>query len=456
MSETQTLELTAERMTYGADSVAHDADGRAVFLSGAVTGDRVRAVVDKLSERWAHAHVTEVLEASPERVTPDCPYAGVCGGCPWAQLAYPAQVEAKRAGVVDALARIGHLGRERAEALVAPLVSPSEPWGYRNKIELGVGRTKGGKVILGMHSVGEGGLVRVKSCMLLDRAHAGAARSVAGAVAFLSNSHGLDLERVGIRASRRTKDVEVALWDRPGSFPRAQAAKVLADAAHPTSVVRVLQKGPAKARRIAGVECLSGAGSWGELVGEERMRVSAPSFFQVNTRGAEKLMELVLEALDPQRDEEATDLYCGAGTFTVPLARRAGFVSAVESYGPAVRDLRRNLEIAGTDNVDPIGGDAGREFPDAGADVIVVDPPRAGLAADVVERLSAQPARAIAYVSCDPATLARDLARFESTGTFSPVRVTPVDLFPQTFHVETVTLLSRTTRGAGTYQVRAL
>ena len=220
-------------------------------------------------------------------------------------------------------------------------------------------------------------------------------------------------------------------------------AKVLADALHPTSVVRVMQKGPAKARRISGVECLTGAGSWSEVVGSERMRVSAPSFFQVNTKGAEKLVELVMDALSPQADEEAMDLYCGAGTFTLPLARRAGFVSAVESYGPAVRDLRRNLENAGLDNVDPIGGDAGREFPDTDADVIVVDPPRAGLAADVVARLSEQPARAIAYVSCDPATLARDLARFRDAGTFVPVRVTPVDLFPQTYHVETVTLLER-------------
>lgn len=137
------------------------------------------------------------------------------------------------------------------------------------------------------------------------------------------------------------------------------------------------------------------------------------------------------------------DLYCGAGTFTLPLARRAGFVSAVESYGPAVRDLRRNLDEARLDNVDPIGGDAGLEFPDTDADVIVVDPPRAGLAEQVVSQLSDQPARAIAYVSCDPATLARDLARFREIGVFEPVSVTPVDLFPQTFHVETVTKLVR-------------
>ncbi len=436
------LELTVERMSYGPDAVAHDGEGKAVFVSGAVAGDRVRARVDREGERYDHAVTVEVVEGSPERVVPACPYATVCGGCPWATLSYPAQARAKREGVVDALSRIAHMGPERAEALVAPIVSPSEPWGYRNKVELAVART-GGRVTLGMHGVGEGDVVRVRSCMLLDKAHAKAVRSVSGALGYLAGGHGLEIERVGIRVSRRTREVEVALWDRPGGFPRAQAAKVLADALHPTSVVRVMRKGPAKARRIAGVECLSGAGSWGERVGDERMRVSAPSFFQVSTKGAERLVELVLEALDPAPDEEAMDLYCGAGTFTLPLARRAGFVSAVESYGPAVRDLRRNLEMAGLGNVDPIGGDAGREFPDTEADVIVVDPPRAGLAADVVRRLSEQPARAIAYVSCDPATLARDLARFAEAGAFSPVRVTPVDLFPQTFHVETVTLLER-------------
>ena len=173
------------------------------------------------------------------------------------------------------------------------------------------------------------------------------------------------------------------------------------------------------------------------------MRVSAPSFFQVNTRGAERLVELVMDGLDPQPEDEAMDLYCGAGTFTLPLARKTDFVSAVESYGPAVPDLRRNLETAGLDNVDAVGGDADLAFPDTDADVIVVDPPRAGLAADVVKKLSEQPARAIAYVSCDPATLARDLARFEEAGVFSPTRITPVDLFPQSFHVETVCCLHR-------------
>ena len=173
------------------------------------------------------------------------------------------------------------------------------------------------------------------------------------------------------------------------------------------------------------------------------MALSAPSFFQVNTLGAERLIELVLAGLDPQPDEEAMDLYCGAGTFTLPLAKRCEFVSAVEASGPAVRDLRRNLDNAQLQNVDVIGGDAGREFPDSDANLIVVDPPRAGLAENVVTQLSEQRVRRIAYVSCDPATLARDLARFCAIGNYRPLRITPVDLFPQTYHVECVVLMSR-------------
>ena len=141
---------------------------------------------------------------------------------------------------------------------------------------------------------------------------------------------------------------------------------MLADAAHPTSIVRVMSKGEKKARRVSKVEMLAGEGSWTENIAEDQMRLSAPSFFQVNTKGAEILIDLVMEALDPQEDELAVDLYCGAGTFTLPLARRCDFVAAVEAYGPAVRDLRRNLEINKLDNVDVIGGDAVARVPRPG------------------------------------------------------------------------------------------
>ena len=442
MTQREHARLTIERMAYGADAVAHDESGKTVFVRGGVPGDVVEARLLSDDGRFSRAEVTEVLEPSDGRVTPRCPYAAVCGGCPWAALSPSVQLQAKRANVVDALVRIGHLDPTRVEELVAPCEQPSDPWGYRNKVELGFERV-GGRAVVGMHGSGASGLVKVDRCPLLDSRHAKLVKAVSGALTYLAGSQELGIERVGIRASRRTKDVEVALWTSTGAFPRAQVAKVLADASKASSVVRVMSKGPQKARRVTGVERLGGKGHWEERIADGLMAVSAPSFFQVNTAGADRLVELVLDGLQVSSDDETMDLYSGAGTFTLPLARRTGFVSAVESYGPAVRDLRRNLERAGLANVDAVGGDAGREFPDTDADVIVVDPPRAGLAEDVIAQLCEQPARAIAYVSCDPATLARDLARFEQAGVFTPRRITPVDLFPQTYHVETVVLLSR-------------
>lgn len=441
------VRLTIERMTYGADALAHTDEGKTVFVSGAVVGDVVQARVVRDEKTFARAVTESVLEPSPSRVAPACPYTGICGGCPWASLSASAQLEAKRANVVDALVRIGHMDQERVEELVESCEVPSKPWGYRNKVELAFER-RGNRAIVGMHAMAGSSkekpqVIKVDACPLLSSHHKKLVKATSGALGYLAGSHGITLDRVGIRASARTKDVEIALWTAPGSFPRAQAAKVLMDATKATSIVRVLSKGPTKARKVTGTEVLKGKGFWRERLGNNIMMLSAPSFFQVNTAGAERLVNLVLDGLEPTEDDESMDLYCGAGTFTLPLAERCAWVSAVESYGPAVRDLRRNLEATGLGNAEPIGGDAGREFPDGEADIIVVDPPRAGLAPDVVEKLSAQPARAIAYVSCDPATLARDLERFAKAGTFAPVRITPVDLFPQTFHVETVTILKR-------------
>ena len=442
MSDNSPMTLTVERMAYGADAIAHASDGKTVFVAGGVPGDVVAARVVSDGSSFSRAEVVEVLEASPVRVQPSCPYASVCGGCPWASLARDEQLAAKRANVIDALVRIGHFDATRAEELVAPCEAPSDAWGYRNKIELAYART-GNRAVVGMHDRSGANVIKVDRCALLDKHHSKLVKAVSGALGYLAGSQELGIQRVGIRASRRTRDVEVALWTAPGAFPRAQVAKVLGNATKTSSIVRVMTKGPQKARKVAGVERLAGKGHWEELLGEERMALSAPSFFQVNTAGAQRLVELVLEGLQVSEQDEAMDLYCGAGTFTLPLARRADFVSAVESYGPAVRDLRRNLERAGLNNVDAVGGDAGREFPDTDADVIVVDPPRAGLDETVVARLCEQPARAIAYVSCDPATLARDLARFMQDGTFAPTRITPVDLFPQSFHVENVVMLTR-------------
>ncbi len=346
---------------------------------------------------------------------------GICGGCSWGNLSRTAQLAAKSKNLRSTLERIGKFAPEQVDELVQPICHTNGRLGYRNKIELEP-TVVNGRVRLGMHGVDPSKIVTVDTCPLFDKRFPKALKSVVGALNYLSGSHDLGLSAWAFApaphqgASRSLSDAYT------GSFPRSQVSRVLADAAHPTSIVRVMSKGEKKARRVSKVEMLAGEGSWTENIAEGQMRLSAPSFFQVNTKGAEILIELVMEALDPQEDELAVDLYCGAGTFTLPLARRCDFVAAVEAYGPAVRDLRRNLEINKLDNVDVIGGDAVREFPDQDADVLVVDPPRAGLAPEAIDLIASTSARDVAYVSCDPATLARDLKRFVEEGTFSPSR----------------------------------
>lgn len=436
------MQLTVERMAYGPDAVAHTAEGKTVFVTGAVAGDVVEATIDTEGPTFARAHVERIIEPSPNRIQPPCPFVGLCGGCPWGALRREDQLAAKSENLRSALARIGRFSADDIDRLVRPIRHTEDAWGYRNKIELAV-REENGHVVLGMHGLDPDQIIRIDRCPLFEKTFPKALKSAAGALSYLGNSRDLSLERVGVRASRRTKALEVALWTPTGGFPRAHVARVLEDALKPTSIVRVMTKGERKARRVVKNELLAGQGSWTERIGSEVMRISAPSFFQVNTAAAEILIELVMDALNPGEDDIACDLYCGAGTFTLPLARRCAWVSAVESYGPAVRDLRRNLERAGLDNVDAIGGDAVREFPADEVDVLVVDPPRAGLDPQAVELISDTSARDVAYVSCDPATLARDLARFAERGIFEPVAITPVDLFPETFHCETVVHLSR-------------
>lgn len=439
------MQLTIETMTYGPDGLAHTPEGKAVFVSGGLIGDVVEAHIIEDGPSFSRAVVEDTLEHSPSRVSTPCPFIGICGGCPWGGLSLEAQHAAKVENLRSTLARIGKFTADEVEELIRPIRHTKDAWGYRNKIELAP-IWENGRFRLGMHGRDPKQIVKVDACPLFEKKQAKTVKAVVGALGYLGNSRDLELERVGIRASRRTGAVEVALWTPTGGFPRAQVSRVLGDAVKATSIVRVMSKGEKRARKVAGVEALAGEGSWTEKIGDEAMRLSAPSFFQVNTAAAEILINLVMEALDPQPDELGIDLYCGAGTFTLPLARRCDYVSAVESYGPSVRDLRRNLDIGDIANVDVIGGDAVREFPDEDADVLIVDPPRAGLAPEAIDLIASTSARDVAYVSCDPATLARDLRRFVNEGTFKPVSATPVDLFPQTFHCETVVHLTRVKR----------
>ncbi|MDO8915719.1 MAG: 23S rRNA (uracil(1939)-C(5))-methyltransferase RlmD [Coriobacteriia bacterium] len=432
------MKLTIDSLAHGGDGVARAEDGRAVFVTGACPGDVVSAVVTEEHDRYLRATVVEVLEPSPERRRPPCPYFGECGGCQWQHVSHAAQVVAKRQAVIDALTRIGGV----TQPLVEEVLTGGHAYGYRNKVELTVGEDARGGLVLGLSAIGTQRLVPVESCLLLPEKRRAYPKALAGALRFLSRGGPLGLSRVAIRSAARTGDVEVDLWAAPGPFARAAAVRTLSSAVRFETLTRVLARGDVKSRDVSNVEVLAGQGYLRERMNGFEYRVSAPSFFQVNTPVAESMTALVLAELAPDGSDRVLDVYAGVGTFTLPLADLAGEVVALESYGPAVRDLRRNIDHAGVD-VDLAPGDAARALPDVGsADLAVVDPPRSGLTDAAAAAIAGCGPRRIVYVSCDPATLARDVARLRTHG-YSFVRATPVDLFPQTYHTETVAVLDR-------------
>ncbi len=437
--------LVIDSLAYGGEGVARLEDGRACFVSGAFPGDVANVKITEQKDRFARGVVQELLEPSGMRVAPKCDDAacGRCGGCPWAAMGYEHQLSWKRQMVVDALEHIAKIDASEAENLVEECLSSKRQWNYRNKVEFVVGQDVAGRFTLGMHAQA-GDFVPLAKCHLITEKLSKMPKALTGALRFVAGDRDLKIERVGVRASRRTNDIEIALWTEPGKFPRANAANILSKSVpvKRPAISRVLVKEGAKKRKIAGVESLAGKSFWTEQIDGRIMGLSAPSFFQVNTAQAEKLIALVMEMLEPDGLDNVMDLYSGAGTFTLPLAEEAANVQAIEMEGSSIRDLRHNLERNGL-FAEVVGGDVAHELSGLGsADKVVVDPPRSGLGKIAIEALDATGARRIAYVSCNPSTLARDLLEFSRMG-FQVRRVVPVDMFPQTYHVETVTLLER-------------
>ncbi len=437
-----------ERMAYGPCGVGHLASGKTVFVEEAAPGDLVAIELVEEKERFATARIEEVVEAGGDRCA--VPAGTPRALAPWAQLSYRAQLSAKEAIVRDALIRVGHLAPDEVDAALRPIVASADVWGYRNKIEMGVTRDLEGRLVLGFHAAGQTTVTPASECLLANHLIASAPQALQGALRYLEGRDGdLGLFRVGVRASATTGSCEVALWTAPGPFPRGFAAKIVGDAVSATSLVRVIAEEGA-GRKVKRVEVLDGQGFWRErldICGSSHpvsLQASAPSFFQVNTAQAAKLVEVAVGGLGLEEGERVADLYSGVGTFTTCLARTGAQVSAIELEGSAARDLRRNCEKARA-TVDVVCDDVSRALPSVakgGLDALLVDPPRAGLDKRVISHIRlARPSR-LAYVSCDPQTLARDVARLGGAG-YRLVSATPVDMFPQTYHVETVVLMSR-------------
>lgn len=438
--------ITIQRLAYGDAGIGRAENGKTVFVDGVCPGDE--ALVEYVADKgnYLEANLIEVVSPSPDRVVPACPLSGVCGGCGWQQVSYARQLSEKRDNVISQLQRTAGFEAERARSLVAECVPSKRQMGYRNKLEFSCADVAGKGFMMGYHRKGSDEIIAPDACPLAHKAIEKTPKAVRGALRFLNSRGNLGIYRVGIRHSVRTGDLEVALWTNPSAFPRAMVAKTIQQAVKSTGVVRVMTLDTGSARKLKGIEVLGGGARWSERVGEETFSVSAPSFFQVNTAQADKLVKIALDGLEIGEDDVVADLYCGVGTFTLPMARMADTVFAVESYGSSVRDLRRASEAAHLDNIEVIGGDAARELPELGElDALVVDPPRSGLAPQIIGSIAEASPTRMAYVSCNPSTWARDVKRLEEAG-YELIGAVPVDMFPQTHHVEVVSHFRRKRR----------
>ncbi|HEY2775772.1 MAG TPA: 23S rRNA (uracil(1939)-C(5))-methyltransferase RlmD [Candidatus Binatia bacterium] len=418
------FEVSVESLAYGGSAVARH-EGRVVFVPGAAPGDRVRLKVVRDHGSWAEAEMVRLVEAGPSRVTPPCPIVHECGGCPWQHVAGEQQLAAKRQAVIDALTRIAGLHG----VSVLPIVRSPRPFGYRNRLSL---RFENGRI--GFYQARTRSLVPVPDCLLAEDVVRDALGPVEEFVAALTTR----VMRVEIASRGLLPGVSVAVQSAGRLRPNdTAAAKAIIDST---------------ASPIAGL-VMQGRG-WTRAWGDARRRFEvAPGivvdfpgacFGQVNTEANLDLVALVTNRCTETPPAHLVELYAGAGNFSFALAARSGRVLAVDEDENAVAAARIAARDAGLRNLRFAAARAERWLaePHDGVDVLLVDPPRSGLgpAAGAAAALAAP---RVVYVSCNPATLARDLRTFAGSG-YRVVDVVPVDLFPQTFHVETVCTLELT------------
>lgn len=420
-------------------------DGQVVFVHEAVRGEICDVLVMKVLKNAAFGKIAALVEPSPARREPDCPYYGRCGGCDFRHMSYEEELWAKRARVQDALTRIGG-----AEIAVEEILGAEQPLHYRNKSIYPISPT--GEV--GFYRARSHQVVHVEHCLIQKPEADALAQALRDYIARFrvppydeATGRGL-LRHLYVRTSCAGESL-VCLLVNGSRLPHEEELVAMLRAAAPRLCGVVLGENTRRGNAILGDRYRT---LWGRdyltdtLCGLE-LRLSVPSFYQVNHDQAQRLYEKALEYAGLTGRELAVDLYCGAGTITQVLARRARHVIGGEIVPEAIRDAEDSARRNGVENVEFLCGDASRlaaELRQRGLrpDVICVDPPRKGLAPDVVEAAASMTPGRIVYVSCDPATLARDVARFAPLG-YCPVRACAVDLFPGTAHVETVCLLSK-------------
>jgi 23S rRNA (uracil1939-C5)-methyltransferase len=443
------LDLQVDSLAYGGNGVAR-LNGFVVFVRRGLPGDRVRARVTKVKRGFAEALATEVLEPSPQRVDAPCSHFPECGGCRFQDLGYEAQVAAKEAQVRDALVRLGGI----ADPVLEPIVPAASIFHYRNKLEYSFTRTADGPA-LGFHRAGRWDeVLDIRNCWLTTEL----GNAIRDVVRDWAREEGLEaysqedgtgyLRHLVVREGRNTGQALVQLVTAPGEkFETGYLVEVLRRFPEVRSIHWAVNDSPAEVTNLP-TRLL-----WGEEAIEEellgsRFRVRPNAFLQTNTEMAEVLYRLAIDYAGLTGQETVYDLYCGTGTIGLSMAPRALTVWGVDISEESIACALDNMELNGVTNAAFFAGNVSQSLEElaerAGPpDLVVVDPPRAGLAGKALRRLGRLEAPRIVYVSCNPTTLAGDLKALRADFGYELVRARPVDMFPHTPHVETVGLLER-------------
>ncbi len=427
--------------------------GWVVFVRGGIPGDRVRATITKRKKDYGEAIIAELLEPSPERIPPVADHPGA----PWQVLPYARQLEIKAEQVQDALRRIGG----HAQVEIEPIIPAVAEWRYRNKLEYSFGTQADGDgdpaLVCGFHAAGSWQRIEhIEDCKLASE-RGNQARNVVYAWCVEQGLEAYDrkyqqgfLRNLVIREGTRTGELQVRIVTSPGEFDAVGLAARLEEALPqpPTGVLWTQMAALGETTYGGETEVVAGDAYIHEEICGLRLRISPEGFFQTNTTMAERLYELAAEYADLQGWERLFDLYCGSGSLGLTMASRAGELIGVEIVEESITDAATNALANDIRSARFLASDARTGLPDAielvgRPDVLIVDPPRAGLGPRVCRRIAEAAPKRIVYVSCNPTTLASDTARLVESG-WTLRKVRPVDLFPQTPHVECVALLERT------------
>lgn len=460
MKKNDTVILSVTDMGTDGAGIGKTEEGFTLFVKDAVIGDTVEVKVMKAKKNYGYARLMRIVEKSAFRVSAYCPEARRCGGCQIQEMAYERQLEFKQEKVRNNLIRLGGIPEERMEQIMEPIQGMEEPFRYRNKAQFPIGRDKEGRLTAGFYA---GRTHQIIALPDLDCALGAEENKIIlkEILSFMEQYHIAPYEEqehkglvrhVLIRSGFTTGEIMVCLVINGNNLPHAEElAARLSGIPGMTSVTVSINRERTNVIMGTEIRLVWGQDYITDYIGEIKYQISPLSFFQVNPVQTERLYGTALEYAGLTGKETVWDLYCGIGTISLFLAQKAKKVYGVEIVEPAIEDARNNARINGISNVEFFVGKSEEVLPEyvkahgedgAYADVIVVDPPRKGCDQILLDTVVEMQPERVVYVSCDPATLARDVKYLRGNG-YEVERVRATDMFPHTVHVETVCLLER-------------